>query len=414
MNENHLTNFIKNIIAIQKNLFSFLNHNEPEESDEFLEVISPFLTSKTLFIFLLHNLNTVVQFPKLNVAKYIRVIEFVSHYIKANIFKNEVGDKSKLIVNLQPEEIFPSIFNRRFAVMCLIKYGVLDLNFVLSQVTQTMSEYFLKSEELISDNQDLIASSIRSDNLDSFKELISHQNDFNQKINHSLFERCQFVNDSTLLEYATFFNSIKIIEYLLSNGAKETDKSNLIKSLYLNENGNISKMNQQELEFLIEYHCLHQNLNELNFENKSLNLYKLLLKASKENNIIFLYNFLPFLSEISKESIKPSLNAICEAGREDLIEIFNSDNDLSQNLDWNGKKIKTNISLFESAIKNDHLNVVQSLLKVKGIDIRGIYHHEETPLHYAAKYNMTVIGHFLLSTKKISVNCKDSVYFFYI
>ena len=108
------------------------------------------------------------------------------------------------------------------------------------------------------------------------------------------------------------------------------------------------------------------------------------------------------------------MNAICEAGREDLIEIFNSDNDLSQNLDWNGKKIKTNISLFESAIKNDHLNVVQSLLKVKGIDIRGIYHHEETPLHYAAKYNMTVIGHFLLSTKKISVNCKDSVYFFYI
>lgn len=407
--ENWEGEFIKNVLNIQKNLFSFLNQKESEDSENFLTIISPFLSSKSLFLFLLHNLNTVVQFPKLNISRYIQIIEYLSlKIIKAN------NSEEDSLFNVQPEELFPLIFNRRFAVMCLIKYRILDLNFILSQVTPTMSNYFSKSEDLICNNQDSIATSIRNDDLESFINQISDQFDFNQKINHSIFERCQFVNDSTLLEYATFFNSTKIIEYLLQKGAKVTEKTNLIKLLYEKEekiDTKKFKIDQNELEFLIEYHHLNQNiLNELNFESESLNLFNLLLKASNESNLLFLLHFLPILSGLTKESIKPSLNAICETGRDDLIEIFNADTELSSNLDWNGKKIKTNPSLFESAIKNDHLNVVKSLLKIKGIDVRGIFHHEETPLHYAAKYNMTVIGHFLLSTKKINVNCKDSIY----
>lgn len=411
------TDFIKNIIDIQKNLFYFLKEEGNPGNQDVTSVISPFYKSNSHFLFLLHNLNNVVQFPELNVSRYIKVIEFISRNNLRTTDNNSNSEiESAFIAYFQPEELFPSIFNRRFAVMCLIKFGVLDINFVLSQVTPTMAKYFEKSDELISDNPDPIASSIRADNLNEFKDQISSQNDLNQKMSQSLFERCQFVNESTYLEYATFFNSKSIIQYLIENGAKETEKSQLIKLLYNSEENDhyyylnthkeiLSKMNENEIEFLIEYH----RLNELNFESNS-NLRSILLKASNENNILPLLYFLPFLSDVKKDSIKPSLNIICETGRSDMIDFLNADIELNSKLDWNGRKIKNNPSLFESAIKNDHFNVVKSLLNVKGIDIRGIYHHEETPLHYAAKYNMTVIGHFLLSTKKINVNCKDSVF----
>ncbi|OHS96332.1 hypothetical protein TRFO_09971 [Tritrichomonas foetus] len=363
------------------------------------EYIDPLFSSKALFKHFLRTLNSIVQFPEIDINSYVKVMEYIAPEIKKQF---------------TPEEIFPKVFNRRFAVLCLIKFDVLAMSFVLDQVTPVLVQYFETNTDFIADNPDEIALIIRKDNVDEFKTKIE-KSEINSQINYSIFERCQFVNDATYLEYASFFNSNKIVNYLIENGAEKTEKFHICQMIHNfknNKQKNEEKKNltQHEREILIEYHRLDVNdFDAVPEDNEKKNLYRFLLKCATENCLEFLPQYFPLLSD-QKTSIKPALNAICEAGRDDLIKIILSDTEMASQIDWNGKIVKTNQSIFESAIKSNQVEVVQSLFDVKGIDIRGIYYHEESVLHLAAKYDTTVIGHFLLSTKKINVNCKDSVF----
>ena len=392
----------------------------PNLALNFEEVIQPFLTSKALFKLLLKTLNTIVQFPDLNVLSYIEIIKTISPKIKETFTQ---------------EELFPHLVFRRFAVLCLIKFEAITTEFLLQFLAPNVMEYFYKNTGLIGDNPDEIASMIRSNNIVKLKEMDNL--DPCSKINYSLFERCQFVSDCTLLEYAAFFDATDVIEYLIEKGAEKTEKFRLCcilhentckyimefdekyKDLYLtNESSfNMSKFHQlslSEKEILIEYHKISNiafNSEVLTEIKNDTNLYSILLKASAENSLSLVFAFLPTPKD-EKTAIKPGLNAICEAGRDDLVEILSGNSNDGKyliNLDWNGRFVKTNSSIFEAAIKGNQPEVVQSLFNVKGIDYRGIYYHEESALHLAAKYNNTLIGHYILSTQKINVNCKDSV-----
>ncbi|KAK8863962.1 hypothetical protein M9Y10_011656 [Tritrichomonas musculus] len=76
-------------------------------------------------------------------------------------------------------------------------------------------------------NETPIAKAIRKDEIDEFQNIISLTNmNINSKIEFSLFESCSAVNYSgsmpSLLEYASFFGSIKIFKYLLLQNAEIT------------------------------------------------------------------------------------------------------------------------------------------------------------------------------------------------
>ena len=74
------------------------------------------------------------------------------------------------------------------------------------------------------ENETYICSLIRSDSIDDFISYVAKNNiSFSSSITKSIFETNQFLLtniDTTLIEYAAFFGSIRIFQYLLFNKAK--------------------------------------------------------------------------------------------------------------------------------------------------------------------------------------------------
>ena len=70
---------------------------------------------------------------------------------------------------------------------------------------------------------DEIARIIRNDDIESFNSIVSKSGknfDYNQTVKTTVFERCSLIShEPTIIQYASFFNSVKIFKYLLSNKA---------------------------------------------------------------------------------------------------------------------------------------------------------------------------------------------------
>lgn len=85
-----------------------------------------------------------------------------------------------------------------------------------------LDEYKVQAD--LGTNDDTLCQIIRNDDIDSIKQIVTNDLNFNlnQKIKFYRFERNSEINkNTTLIEYATYYNSMKIFKYIFLNISKD-------------------------------------------------------------------------------------------------------------------------------------------------------------------------------------------------
>ncbi|KAK8875640.1 hypothetical protein M9Y10_005812 [Tritrichomonas musculus] len=149
--------------------------------------------------------------------------------------------------------------------------------------TGTYSDNYDIEKRKCGENDSYIAMLIRNDYVEEFIKYINQTNyDLNSQINKSDFETNPFLNnrDPTLIEYAAFFGSIQIFQFLIKNNVK------LVPSLWFYAihgrnpdiihilEGNNVKLNEKAYEFCIKYaiKCHHNDLARYLLDQKNQNI----------------------------------------------------------------------------------------------------------------------------------------------
>ena len=224
------------------------------------------------------------------------------------------------------------------------------------------------------ENEKRICSLIRDDLVEEFIQYV-HQNNISlsSQINGSFFETNSIFieKDPTIIEYATFFGSIRIFEYLERSGvqleptlwlyAVHSNNSEMIQILELKH----IKMDDRTFSEAVK--CHHNEISNYILQN--------LLSSSgsindlDENAILSIYssdNYEFFTNEIDGDSIFFSL---CKNGYYELVNLYLSlkkeeiENYISQN-----KESKISLKnfkiedLLKKALENNKLDVVYHLL----------------------------------------------------
>ena len=178
-------------------------------------------------------------------------------YLILNIFQNHhrgpfFFDKIKAIINILKSDIKDSFSNdeiftifkaNKRILLLLIDEDILTIDNEISEELSTYGDYFYpeiqkfnqkrledgQNKELpenfeekrrSGENDSLVSELIRNDDIDEFIINYNKNNySLNDKINYSIFESNQFLNENepTLIEYALFFGSIRIFKFLREN-----------------------------------------------------------------------------------------------------------------------------------------------------------------------------------------------------
>ena len=167
----------------------------------------------------------------------------------------------------------------------------------------------------IGENDDLICKIIRNDSIQKFKD--SHLNDLNKSVQQSIFETNLFLlkHKATLIEYAAFYGSFKIFNYLLQNKvytnsllilyAIHGGNQKIIQILQKNEDLLKEGIYEKVINESIKCHCNH--LVKYFIESISLN-------KDKKINIVKNYSLKHYDFSIIQKSfiIKDSFIKLCK------------------------------------------------------------------------------------------------------
>lgn len=196
---------------------------------------------------------------------------------------------------------------------------------------------FCDKNRQIGENDLQICQLIREDSLNKFKEYVKESNtSLSKKVKLSIFETNNFLINNTpnLIEYSSFFGSIEIFKYLLSNQIELTSSlwlyaihSNKMELIQLLEENNVSPPKNDFKECLLEsIKCHHQNITNYilskYFENISDIKEKILPQAFKFFNFFYQPNensdFIPFFNSLCKSDYYTIVNALLQSNEIDL------------------------------------------------------------------------------------------------
>lgn len=133
-----------------------------------------------------------------------------------------------------------------------------EINKLISEYNSMPSSFDKKREEGV--NESIICQLIRNDSLTEFETYTKSYN-FDEKVVQSVFETNPLLNKSgiQLHEYAAFYGSVKILEFLYSKGAP-LDKNTWIYAVHSNKREMIDLLAKLKIRF-IDYSC-YDNIKE--------------------------------------------------------------------------------------------------------------------------------------------------------
>ena len=265
----------------------------------------------------------------------------------------------------------------------------IDDETILQQFESEIPEDFEKKRENF-DNENYLYQLIQNDSIDDFVIYMNRTNtSVNSKIIPSIFETNQFIikNNLSLIEYAAFYGSIQIFQYLKYNGAI------LFPNLWISS---IHGANPEIIHILEEYN-FQQKISYQEYYNEAI-------KCHHNNIAVYLKGNLMDENNINENSISEN--------------IFKSRNYTFFPMNYNDKQIA------KFLCKYNYVKLVKILLETKKLDKdilineifyeKSIYssfqkYNDYENLRCAVWNNKVEIVEFLLSQPEIPFG----VYFFY-
>ena len=153
-----------------------------------------------------------------------------SNFSIFNVFKSN----KRILLTLIEEQIL--VINQTIASILIKDQKYIDYlfnylkPFLKDDEIQEIKQRLPKNSEKkskIGENDNYICKLIRKDKIDDFVSYVKKENiSLTNHIAHSIFETNQFLNNNyfSLIEYAAFFGSVKIVKYLHNNGVKLNSK----------------------------------------------------------------------------------------------------------------------------------------------------------------------------------------------
>ena len=320
------------------------------------------------------------------------------------LFKEKIIISDKHIFNIMNDyknslKNYPQFFYPEFKLFFtdeLIKeYKINEMNFI---------EFEEKRE--IGENDDYIYQLIRDDLIDEFIVYITKNNiSLNSKIHSSIFETNEFLIDKTptFLEYATFFGSIQIFQFIKLNSFELTSslwlyaihgKNPDIIHL-LEENGVIPNSYKECL--LESIKCHHNEIKEYfqtNYRNEINDSDIDILKQSIKS-----YNCIGLSEKFIKRS--DVFYYLCKYDHVELVQLIIENNKIDIN--WQRKKQRFKKDGFEKMFTNYQKHNIEKKCE-----------DSKTPLIAAIENRNKEIIEILLKQKTIDINVKyESSYNFY-
>lgn len=301
MNQNQPNELIKSIeemAEVSKSLLHFLD--EQNEIERCFQVLiqqineSQILQNKYKMIEFLNLIVSIIQnhhrdisfFPKVQ-RIFKTIIQNIKHLCKnSELFNIFIKNKRILLFFLDEKIItLDSILANQMMQMGThyVEYFYLELEQFIRQKKKAEMKFEIQDQQLfkqlreMGENDSYIANLIRNDNLEMFQSCIDQpEYSVNDKIPLSFFESNPFLlsHKATLIEYAAFFGSINIFNYLLENNALKSPEA----WLYAIHGKNMDIIKSLERCFVIpkEFHkscllesirCHHNDIAELILHN---------------------------------------------------------------------------------------------------------------------------------------------------
>ena len=234
MSDFHLIDKMK---KIQQNVLDFIDNNDDieENYENLIKSLNNQKVEKDSHIFKLFILmiSKIAENHYRNLNFFNKIELILSYYyndLKKYFSNDEIFDffrHSKLILLYLFENSFIQINPKICSLMMQKKYKDFKYPEFFYPEIQKMVDFKMESipdnfdeKRRKGENDDILCEIIRNDQIDEFIEYVSKNNiPLDSKIKDSIFETNYILleNKPTILYYASFFGSIKILEYLISN-----------------------------------------------------------------------------------------------------------------------------------------------------------------------------------------------------
>ena len=385
-----------------------------------------------------------------------------NHYRSSN-FYNIINQILLLLKNefpkyLTPSEIFNFFASNNLIILCLLENKVLNMTYYVAEsitlydndkiffyneikpflsqkeideIEKKIEEYdFDRDPEIFEknrkkgENESYYCQLIRKDLIDDFIIFVNQTN-FSLKsiIKKSIFETNEFLldNETTLIEYAAFYGSLQIFNYLRLNNV-ELRPILWLYSIHgrnaeiihlLEENGVTPPENSYEKCLEEAINCHHNEIAEY-IQNRYLKLNETNENETIKTAIISSSNFEYFPNDFSDEN---AFFDLCKYSYFALVEYMLKnkvfDFDYQKIVKFQGdEKIYTP---FCASVKNDNTSIVEYLINLPNIDVnsRSVYIEwskkevSSNPLIYAVWNDNIKIIQLLLNHKDILINMKS-------
>ena len=283
-------------------------------------------------------------------------------------------------------------------------------------------EHFFNSEEKFEEkrksgeNDSYICQLIRNDSIKEFIIYINKNNiNFSSQINESVFETNPLLltKKPSLIEYAAFYGSIQIFQYLLINKAEITSELSIY-AIHGRNESIIQLLEENQIKFY-RWPCLMESIKC--HHNEIANYIKNQMEENEINKSLFFsclqyHNFVELFELIEKigfYSFKKSetFKKFIEYDHTFFTKFYIT---CHNNPITKDKKYYTNINkIIEMVINNGNVELLD--LFVNDFDVnKKIFNHEsETVLHLAVKCRKYDIVKYLFD-KKLNVNVNELLY----
>lgn len=249
--------------------------------------------------------------------------------------------------------------------------------------------------------------SIKRDDIDTFQEILSKSNIsinstlYESTLENSLIYPCEL----KLIEYAAFFNSVKIFKFLLMNDANLTEnvtyyaisnqnydlihiletrfKTNFEKTSFFNS---LNLINNDMTEYLLNnYDFTFLDKDEVDKENYEM-IFKIIDNTFQSFNLIFFKStLLPFLKN-NEKFVSENIYIIVISSILEKSCFFFKEFVKYPNLDLNLRVEKLNTNFLLKSIQQNNTRAVEILLSNPKIDINRPAIQTMPPFHIACKW----------------------------
>ena len=386
-----IKNYLERYSSIQKTILNYLDEEESNEKD-----------FKAFFD------NFKIQNSNFNIKEIFNMLRFIinDHHRNEDFFikleKIIIYFKDDFMKTFSNKELFDFFIQNNGVILILLENQMIKLdndivkvlkrpsnmNFFLPEIeafyydnelkfngeNQTRLDKYKKIRKLGVNNDD-IAEMIRNDSIEQFIIHVNKTNlQLNSKIMDSPFETNLYLkqNKTTLIEYATFYGSVQIFNYLKLNGVSLTTSlmnfaihSNKAEMIHLLEENDIPQINSNYEPYIYEsLKCYHNEIANYFIEYKNIN--KLFIYYCLQ---IYNYEFIPIDQDSYSKYELPIYDIYNSIqNHQELFHLLYKESylDINKVFTINASQTK---SILSYAFECSNINMIKFLLSQPNIDV---------------------------------------------